>query len=567
MTLPRRPRLATLLIACAVLGGATLGAAPALAQPTIYKDADAPDADSSLAGARLLGPFGVTGEEVIGDLLPRPDADVFDLESPFGDVVLLRAYVADRGSDWGSGTNLFQWGDSGTLWSRWGYLDDNRPMLSWLAHPGEVYSLGVGSTESVYGADSTYLGAGQLGAATPPYAITALAPRRLRGDRVMEVSGEINRLDDPAIQTVGLAGDPAPELILFEQTNDPTTGVDPGEQLRHVVRIGSGLAGCRARVYGTVSAGLVQITPSGTVIEKQWRSQIRWNDHQAEDGFPGVYPLPAINQNGYDPGVYAIMPLQEGNFFAWGLVDGRPNGNVYDPDVGYPQLWQIQTAAPARRGIAYLQFLCPSFAPASPEALTLTETEVRLRWTASRQCAAARVHLATGDSVDVDLGPLGEEHLWWSRSAEEAGVGEAFEARAPLPAPLPLGQPVAWTATPLCAGPHWDREPHAALAFSGQSAVAVAREGGVASSGVALVVAPNPVADAGHVRVSLDRPQRLRASVYDAQGREVAVLHVGLLASGTTSLPLAPARLAPGVYLVRVRGEDGSASRTLTVLR
>ena len=60
----------------------------------------------------------------------------------------------------------------------------------------------------------------------------------------------------------------------------------------------------------------------------------------------------------------------------------------------------------------------------------------------------------------------------------------------------------------------------------------------------------------------------VRAAVYDALGREVAVLHDGPLAAGTSvALSVETSALAPGVYIVRAQGESTSLTQRLTVAR
>lgn len=63
------------------------------------------------------------------------------------------------------------------------------------------------------------------------------------------------------------------------------------------------------------------------------------------------------------------------------------------------------------------------------------------------------------------------------------------------------------------------------------------------------------------MRVSVSRPARSAvASVYDALGRRVAVLHDGPLPAGAHDFALATSRLTPGVYVVHVRvtPDDGA---------
>ena len=74
-------------------------------------------------------------------------------------------------------------------------------------------------------------------------------------------------------------------------------------------------------------------------------------------------------------------------------------------------------------------------------------------------------------------------------------------------------------------------------------------------------LAPNP-ASGGAVRavLTLDRPVHVLAVVYDALGREVAVVH-DAHASGAVEVTVDTTGLAPGVYLLRAVALDGSAAQ------
>lgn len=77
---------------------------------------------------------------------------------------------------------------------------------------------------------------------------------------------------------------------------------------------------------------------------------------------------------------------------------------------------------------------------------------------------------------------------------------------------------------------------------------------------------PHPAAGRTSLTLRLDVPQNVRTVVVDALSREVAVLLDGEV-SGTTRLDIDTARLAPGVYVVRVIGETVSAAQRMTVVR
>ena len=77
---------------------------------------------------------------------------------------------------------------------------------------------------------------------------------------------------------------------------------------------------------------------------------------------------------------------------------------------------------------------------------------------------------------------------------------------------------------------------------------------------------PNPAAYRASLEVTLDRPQHVRATLIDALGRTVAVLHDGE-AAGILALGMDTRALAPGVYVVRVVAGGRVASARLVVAR
>ncbi|WP_420455422.1 penicillin acylase family protein [Rubrivirga sp.] len=78
---------------------------------------------------------------------------------------------------------------------------------------------------------------------------------------------------------------------------------------------------------------------------------------------------------------------------------------------------------------------------------------------------------------------------------------------------------------------------------------------------------PNPTAGAATVALRLDAAVGVDVSVFDALGRRVAVATSGLLPAGEHAVRLDTARLAPGVYVVRVVAGDAVQSRRLVVTR
>ncbi|MDX1531501.1 MAG: ScyD/ScyE family protein [Rhodothermales bacterium] len=79
--------------------------------------------------------------------------------------------------------------------------------------------------------------------------------------------------------------------------------------------------------------------------------------------------------------------------------------------------------------------------------------------------------------------------------------------------------------------------------------------------------APNPSAAAITLRYELARPAAVRLVVYDALGREVAVLADGAHAAGPHTARFDGAGLPSGVYLCRLTSGNRSVLRHVTVLR
>ena len=85
----------------------------------------------------------------------------------------------------------------------------------------------------------------------------------------------------------------------------------------------------------------------------------------------------------------------------------------------------------------------------------------------------------------------------------------------------------------------------------------------LAESFALSAVYPNPSSSGARLTLELAAAQRVEASVFDALGRRVMVLHEGNLEAGTHAFVLDPDRsgLPTGVYVIRVTGEAFSATR------
>ena len=89
----------------------------------------------------------------------------------------------------------------------------------------------------------------------------------------------------------------------------------------------------------------------------------------------------------------------------------------------------------------------------------------------------------------------------------------------------------------------------------------VAGEPGPAERVSLSSAAPNPFTDGTRLTLTLGRSQGVRIEVVDVLGRHVATLFEGTMTVGAHAVAVGGAGLAPGVYLVRVFGDDFGESR------
>ena len=97
----------------------------------------------------------------------------------------------------------------------------------------------------------------------------------------------------------------------------------------------------------------------------------------------------------------------------------------------------------------------------------------------------------------------------------------------------------------------------AARTTAAETAPAVARLG---------AATPNPSSGDARVSLAVDRPQHVRAEVFDALGRRVAVV-LDAAVDAPRDVVVDTRGLAPGAYVLRVTGDTFAASRRLTVAR
>jgi len=79
--------------------------------------------------------------------------------------------------------------------------------------------------------------------------------------------------------------------------------------------------------------------------------------------------------------------------------------------------------------------------------------------------------------------------------------------------------------------------------------------------------APDPVRAGASFRYAVPHAAHVRLSLYDVQGREVAVLANGMRESGRYTAALNATALEPGLYFLRLQSPGASLSRRLVIAR
>lgn len=98
--------------------------------------------------------------------------------------------------------------------------------------------------------------------------------------------------------------------------------------------------------------------------------------------------------------------------------------------------------------------------------------------------------------------------------------------------------------------------------------VTVSSEGGAQPQEIVLSsVFPNPVAASAQVELNVASPQQVDVQIYNMLGQRVATAFQGMAPAGSSRVAIDGAELAPGMYVVRVLGEDFSMSRKFVVAR
>jgi hypothetical protein len=168
--------------------------------------------------------------------------------------------------------------------------------------------------------------------------------------------------------------------------------------------------------------------------------------------------------------------------------------------------------------------------------------------------------------------------LTWTTASETNNAGFVVEHRAGDGAFERIGyrdgagtttesQRYRYRTSRLAAGPHTFRLRQVDLdgrtTHSRTARVRVGPTGAYSVSGVA----PNPVRSTGTVTVTVKQAQTVRAAVYDALGRRVAVLHDAPLPAHEPTTLRVGAGLPSGVYVLRAEGASFEATRKFVRVR
>ena len=506
----------------------------------------------------------------VGQTLPQRDADWFQVNSPYSVPTVGRFYVntplttsnVPRSTQTYVSTNgTF----NGSYWSTRG-LDDLRSSYVGIVEAGATYSVGVSGTSVLTASprlvddplriDASTSDVGAISSDT----LIALASRMLRSDEVAY---------QPQVEFLDIRNTEVPEYnlsatsaVVFTYDN-PTGGFDPGEVKVTMFRAGPGTNGQRIRVYSNTRGDCAVLNSDGSV------AVVGFDNVQHRDfvSIRGLYPSFVSTQNGKDRGALCDFAVQPGQTVVVGNFT-QPDGTVRGSgDCGWC-VRNIESGLPVRRAQVIILPYKPEIAYSATAIRAQVDSGsgrgmVLVTRDNSRQISGCHVELPdlgfTSDLVSVTPQNAAER---WSRP------GVFTDTLWVPPGVLPQTGPVRIRVTPLGADGHWDFAPQPSLTIEQTVNLTVGVVDDPAPVSTEFSIYPNPVLDVATVQLTLTRPQDVRIQVIDVTGRQVLLVHEGVLASGQQSLSLNASGLAAGVYLVRVTDQDGAvASRTISVVR
>jgi hypothetical protein len=177
--------------------------------------------------------------------------------------------------------------------------------------------------------------------------------------------------------------------------------------------------------------------------------------------------------------------------------------------------------------------------------------------------AAQHVQLWTGGGLSMPWTAQGGQ--WWLNADPVSGDHAARIAVQPNSTALPFGLH-ATALTIAGQAPNLPRDVAVTYRISGL--VGVAPSNSITTFGLGPVW-PQPVPLNGEARISINVPpgEYVRLALYDALGREVAVVKEGVMPEADPVLRIAPAvlRVRPGMYFIRMIGAGAQAVRAVVV--
>ena len=214
---------------------------------------------------------------------------------------------------------------------------------------------------------------------------------------------------------------------------------------------------------------------------------------------------------------------------------------------------------------------------ASANTVTLGGIESLSRWTLGSESAPLPVELAAFEGAETDRGV----ELTWQTTAETNNAGFEIERSG--------GEGDGWTQVGFVGGAGTSAEPQrysftdADLPYAADTLEYRLRQVDVDGSATVLAERavevggpeqfalhgsfPNPFQGQTTIRYELPEEREVTIAVYDTRGRKVRTLLQGEAQRGRQETTFAAEALASGVYFVRMRAGDFSATRKVVLVR
>ena len=295
-----------------------------------------------------------------------------------------------------------------------------------------------------------------------------------------------------------------------------------------VHEIGHTLAGLSDE-YGGTAAGFASRNTSTHASHVPWAAWVETAtplptpDTDAHGHVVGAFEGAAYADHGaFRPERHCRMRALGHGFCA--VCNEHHIGALYDRVSPIGDAWPAENEVSA--GAGRLTFRVDALVPAG---------QVRYEWTVDGVPVAGGVTL-TLDAADLPAGA----------SRVEVRVTDATPEVRDLDLVPLLSDTRSWTVT---------------------RPVATSAEGGAGGATRLGLAAPNPVRSAARLPFRLAEGGAVRLAVYDALGREVAVLEDGVRPAGLHEATWDAHGLAAGAYVVRLETAGGVATRVVTVAR